>query len=358
MNVKYFDATRNKFFSGTLEASGSTFSVISKDTDTPTDIFLTPGWIDMHTHIFDGVGLFGTNADSIGYKTGVCLNVDAGTVGSYTIEGFKKYIAPSFKTNYKLFLCISPIGVIFHHEYNALEYLDVNECITTINENRDCISGVKVRIGSETIRHEGIIPLKKASEVARKTDLPLMVHVGGTPPHLKDMVDYFEKGDIITHAFNGRGNNDLWDSDGNPKPALELLLNKGVILDVGHGGGSFDFDVFEKAYSKGLPKILCGSDLHKGSEKKCVYNMGTLLSKLYGCGMTLEDLIYGVTSGPAKVLRLQEWCNMDRLNNATLFKIVKETAEYEDCEQKKRVFHKKIKPIAVILNNEYVSLEN
>jgi len=353
MNVKFYDSNSNSFKSGLLTNTNNVYS-ITPSKDANCDLYFSPGWIDIHTHILDGFGLFGTNADNIGYKTGVCLTVDAGTVGEFTLDGFKRYIAPTLKTNYKIFLSISPIGVIFHHDYNVMNYLNVERTIKVVNENRDCISGIKVRIGSETIRHEGIQPLIMASEVAKATSLPLMVHVGGTPPYLEEMEPYFKKGDILTHAFNGRGNYDIWNPDGTATDTMEKLIEKGILIDVGHGSGSFDFNVFEKAIKHPIPKFLIGSDLHQTSIKKNVFNMGTLLSKLYGCGISLENLLYGITTGPASVLKLTHWCELTNITNGTFFRIINKTAEYEDCQNNFRTYKQVIQPISVILNGKLI----
>ena len=261
-------------------------------------------------------------------------------------------MAPAIETNIRLFLCISPIGVIFHHDYNAMQYLDADRCAACIAEYPGLISGVKVRMGSETIRHEGLEPLRLASLAARKANVPMMVHVGGNPPYLKDIEPYFEKGDILTHVFNGRGG-DVWNPDGTPSDALQKLIDRGVWLDVGHGSSSFDFNVFERAIRHPLPRVLMGTDLHQSSVKKLVRSMPVLLSKLYGCGVSLEDILYGVTAGPAMALGLTDWCRLSTVRNATLFRIVDHTEAYEDCQGNTRTFHRAFLTEGVILNGKY-----
>lgn len=351
--VRYYDAQSNRLRNGVLCGQDGNWRVRHTD-DGPacTDLLLSPGWIDMHTHIFDGFGLFGTSGESIGYRTGVCMLVDAGTVGEFTLDGFTRYVAPTLTTHYRLFLCISPIGVIFHHDYNAMQYLDADRCAACIREHPDQIAGVKVRMGSETIRHEGLEPLRLASEAARKAGVPMMVHVGGNPPYLRDMVPYFEAGDVLTHAFNGRGG-DVWQPDGTPGPALQQLLDKGVVLDVGHGSSSFDFNVFERALQHPLPRFLMGTDLHQSSVRKLVRNMGVMLSKMYGLGVSMEDILYGVTTGPAQVLRLADWCRLDPLQNATLFRVVDHTETYEDCQGNQRTFSRAFQVEGTILDGVY-----
>lgn len=355
-NVRYYDAQLNQFRNGQLSYADGQWRInYLNDGPAVSDLYLSPGWIDMHTHINDGFGLFGTCADDIGYKTGVCLLVDAGTVGEYTFSGFFKYVKPTIKTNIALFLCISPIGVIFHHDYNAMEYLNASRCAEFIKHYPTLIKGVKVRMGSETIRHEGLEPLKLAHQAACEANVPMMVHVGGNPPYLKDMEPFFRTGDILTHVFNGRGH-DVWNPDGTPSEALQKLIKKGIYLDVGHGSSSFDFQVFEHAIQHPLPKFLIGSDLHQSSVRKLVRNMGILLSKLYGCGVSLEDLIYGVTAGPAQALGLTDWCRLDPITNATLFRIIDHTEDYFDCQGNQRTFHRAVRAESVILNGTYLNL--
>ncbi|MEN6313444.1 MAG: hypothetical protein ABFD25_04255 [Clostridiaceae bacterium] len=354
--VKMYDAENNCFKTGVIRKVNGKYCLDQTGANDKTaDIYLTPGWIDIHTHINDGFGIFGTNGDDIGYKTGVCMLVDAGTVGDFTIHGFRKYVEPTIKTNKKLFICISPIGVIFHHEYNVMEYLNVKNTVRTIEENRDIISGVKVRIGSEVIRHEGIEPLRMASEAAGIANLPLMVHIGGIPPYITEVEPFLKKGDILTHCFNGRGG-DVWNEDGTPSVSLEKLLARGIILDVGHGSGSFSFDICQKAIKQGLPKICIGTDLHSHSRYKYVFNMATTLTKMLGLSMALEDIIYGVTKLPAEILQLKDWCDLSEIRNATLFSIRNETLTYEDCHKQTMSFDKRIIPEGVFLNGEFFDI--
>lgn len=356
MLVKAYEAAANKFVNGVLTYQNGVYGFTPKECASEPEVYLSPGFIDLHTHILDGFGVFGTEADGIGYTRGTCLTVDAGTVGAYTIKGFRKYVEPTIRTNVKLFLCISPIGVIFHHEYNAMQYLDADEAACVAMENRDIVSGIKVRIGSEVIRHEGIEPLRLASEAARKAGIPLMVHVGGLPPYITQVEPFMEKGDIITHCFNGRGG-DMWNTDGSPTDAVQKMLDRGVILDVGHGGGSFSFDVCERAIRHGgLPLFCVGSDLHSGSRRKYAMSLPDVMSKMYGIGLPLNDLLYGVTALPAQILRLNDWCSLDRMENATLFRIENHEAQYEDCHNATRTYQKRIAPVGVILRGEWVEL--
>lgn len=351
--VNAYDALENRVFPATAHlADGKLTLTPLPEGGAQSQWYLSPGWIDIHTHIFDGVGLFGTTADEIGWKTGVCMVADAGTVGDFTLDGFLRYVAPTIRTGFRLFLCISPIGVIFHHEYNAMEYLEPARTAETIRRHRDIICGVKVRIGAEVIRHEGIEPLRLAAEAARMAGVPLMVHIGANPPTIGDVEPFLEKGDILTHCFNGRGG-DGWNPDGTPAPAMAKILERGILLDVGHGSGSFSFAVCERALRHPLPKFMVGTDLHAHSRYHQVFDMGTTLSKMLGLGLPLEDILYGVTALPASVLGLDAWCQPGAMENATLFRITDEPGDYMDSQGEARRFQRRITPYGVVLDGEY-----
>ncbi len=363
--VNLYDAENNRFEYAVLKKRNNKYFVDKRDTvinmagDTAIStngLYLSPGWIDLHTHIYDGFGMFGINADDIGIKTGVCMVVDAGTTGDYTINGFRKYVEPTIQTNIKLFICISPIGIIFNHEYNAMEYLDIENTVATIEANRDIISGVKVRMAHGVIRHEGLEPLRMASQVAGITNLPLMVHIGGNPPYLSEIEPFMKKGDILTHCFNGSG--DVWNKDGTPSAALERLIDRGIILDVGHGAGSFSFEVCRKAVLKGIPQICVSTDLHARSRHNIVHDMATTLSKMLATSMTLEDIIRGVTKLPADILRLDNWCDLSSIRNATFFRVENVPSVYSDSYGKSFLFNKRIVPAGVIINGIFYDLQD
>lgn len=356
MYVKYYDAPTHTFKNGEFTMDDGKYHITPVETEVEADYYITPGWIDMHTHIFDSVGTYGIQADRIGCNAGTCMVVDAGTTGEHTIQGFRKYVMPTIRTNFKLFLCISPIGVVYNFEYNALDSIVVDRAVKAVEENRDIVAGVKVRMGSEVIRHEGLAPLQLASEVAKRVNLPLMVHIGGTPPSIVDMEPYLKKGDILTHCFNGRSVG-LWNEDGSPSVTMEKLIAKGVRLDIGHGAGSFSLDVFDRAIGHSLPKFTCGTDLHAASVRKLSFDLSTLLTKVWGAGVSLEDTIWGVTTGPAQILELENWGVLTGdIQNATMFEIFDNGKRvYQDCHKNTRSYPKGIRAVACILNGDMVT---
>ncbi|HBP37897.1 MAG TPA: hypothetical protein DD640_03995 [Clostridiales bacterium] len=357
LSVNAYNSASNCFYPAVIRKSGNQYVLAEAEAAArKPDYYLTPGWIDLHTHIFDGFGVFGINADEIGWQTGVCLVVDAGTVGEYTLPGFRKYVEPTIRTNFRLFLCISPAGILNNIENRVMECFNLESTVNAVKQNRDIICGIKVRIGKEVSGPEGIEPLRLASQAARLTGLPLMVHIGANPPYLTDVEPFLAKGDILTHCFNGRGG-DGWNPDGTPAAAMRKLLDRGVILDVGHGGGSFSFAVCAKALRHGLPKFNISTDLHAFSRGGCVVNMATTLTKMLGLALPLEDVIYGVTALPAQILQLQNWCDLSVLNNATLFRIRRQPGAFPDSQGELLSVDRVVATAGVFLNGGFHLLD-
>ncbi len=264
---------------------------------------VTPGLIDLHTHIYWGVTYWGIEADPVAARTGVTTWVDVGSAGAYTFPGFREYVCPRNRVRIYAFLNLSVIGLVAHTwEFANLDYCDVDLGAAMIEANRDLILGVKARIDRNTTRGTGIRPLELAREMADRVRLPLMVHISSGPPDLGAVVDLLRPGDILTHCFTG-GDHRLIDDHKRVLPAARALRERGVILDVGHGAGSFSYETTEAALADGLAPDVISSDIHQLSVQGPAYDLPTTLSKFLNLGMPLADVIACATHRPAAVLR-------------------------------------------------------
>ncbi|MBN9013610.1 MAG: hypothetical protein J0H25_11365, partial [Rhizobiales bacterium] len=199
--------------------------------------YVTPGLIDLHTHIYWGATYWGIDADPVAARSGVTTWLDVGSSGSYNFPGFRRYVVEANKIRAFALLNISSIGLVGPTwELANLDYCDVPLATEMINQNRDIILGVKARIDKDTTRGTGIRPLQLARELADNVDLPLMVHIGQGPPLLPEIAEYLRPGDILTHCFTGHQNRIVDDSA--VLPFIDDLHKKGLILDIGHGTGS------------------------------------------------------------------------------------------------------------------------
>jgi dihydroorotase len=142
------------------------------------------------------------------------------------------------------------------------EFVDVEMAVKTIQSNIDIIKGIKVRLDRDATNGTGLRGMERARQVSDQTGVPIMIHVGLTPPDLSEFVQYMKKGDILTHCCTGLSNKIVSD-DGNMLPVYHQLKEKGVILDLGHGSGSFDFSSAETMIKNNILPDVLSSDLHQ-----------------------------------------------------------------------------------------------
>lgn len=215
------------------------------------DLHISPGWVDLHTHVYDGMTQISVHPDRVGIDQGVHLLADAGSAGAATISGLAKYVLPSVRTKVLAWINIGSHGLVHLREVADPTFIDVDATIAAVEAHRNLIRGIKVRSSGAIVGAMGIQPLQLAKFVARATETPLMVHIGEAPPMIEDILDMLDQGDVVTHCFHGKAGRP-WDNTGRPVPALLRALDRGVILDVGHGAASFDIEVARTATTLGI----------------------------------------------------------------------------------------------------------
>ncbi|HET7037588.1 MAG TPA: amidohydrolase/deacetylase family metallohydrolase [Thermomicrobiaceae bacterium] len=267
---------------------------------------VTPGLVDLHTHIYWGVTYWGIEADPVAARSGVTTWLDVGSAGAYSFPGFREYIAKPSRARIFALLNLSAIGLIAPtFELANLDYLNLDLATAIVAENRDLILGIKARIDRNTTRGVGIAPLKLARELADRVGLPLMVHIGAGPPTLHEIIPLLRPGDILTHCFTG-GDMRILDPAGQLYPAVRELHERGVIFDIGHGTGSFSYEVAEAMLDHGFPPDVISSDIHQLAVQGPMFDLPTTLSKFLNLGMSLEDVVERATSRPAAAMRRPE----------------------------------------------------
>jgi dihydroorotase len=264
---------------------------------------VTPGLIDLHTHIYWGATYWGVEADPIAARTGVTTWLDAGSAGAYSFPGFRRYVSEASRARVFGLLNLSAIGLIAPTwEFANLGYCDVDLAAELVEANRDLVLGIKARIDNNTTRGVGIRPLELARALADRVGLPLMVHIGNGPPPLSQILGLLRPGDILTHCFTG-GDHRIVDAAGLVYADVAALRASGVILDIGHGAGSFSYAVAEAALGQGIVPDVISSDIHQLSVQGPMFDLPTTLSKFLNLGMGLSDVIERATSRPAAVMR-------------------------------------------------------
>lgn len=264
---------------------------------------VTPGLVDLHTHIYWGVTYWGIEPDPVAARSGVTTWLDAGSAGAYSFPGFRRYVAEASRARAYCLLNLSAIGLIAPTwEFSNLDYCDTGLAATIVQANRDLILGIKARIDQNTTRGTGIRALELARELADAVDLPLMVHIASGPPALDAITGLLRPGDILTHCCTG-GTHRLVDGAGLVHEDVRRLREQGLILDLGHGAGSFSYRSAEAMLEQGILPDVISSDIHQLSVQGPMFDLPTTLSKFLNLGVSLPDVIASATSRPAAAMR-------------------------------------------------------
>ncbi len=271
-----------------------------------TGQYVTPGLVDLHTHVYHNVTYWGIQADPVAARSGVTTWLDVGSAGAFNLLGFREFIAKPAAARLYALLNISTIGLTASTwELSNLNYCDVDLCVKLTNLNRDLVLGVKVRIDRNTTGSTGIEPLRRGVAAAEQLDLPMMVHIGYGPPTIGEVLPFLRPGDILTHCFTG-GDMKIVDGAGKLMDDAKRVWDAGVVMDVGHGGGSFSFDVAEQMIAQGYKPDVISSDIHQHSVNGPLFDLPTCLSKFMALGMSFADVIRAATVRPAQVMGLAD----------------------------------------------------
>ena len=314
---------------------------------------VTPGLVDLHTHVYHNATFWGVHADPVAARSGVTTWLDVGSAGAFNVLGFREWVAkPSVSRLYAL-LNISSIGLTaMTWELSNINYCDVDLCVKLIEQNPDLLLGVKVRIDRNTTSGTGIEPLRRARQAADRVHAPLMVHIGGGPPTLNEVLDLMRPGDILTHCFTGHDMR-IIDDTGALLDAAKRAWDSGIILDIGHGAGSFSFETAEKMIGAGHKPDVISTDIHQMSIHGPLYDMPTCLSKFLALGLSLEDVIDAATVRAAEAMGLGEEIGTLRvgaLADVALFRIVEGDFPFYDVHMNQRNGKQLLRNTMTIIN--------
>jgi dihydroorotase len=319
--------------------------------------YVTPGLIDVHAHVYDGVAPLGIPADPNCIAKGVTTVVDAGSAGAHTFPGLRRYVINVVDTRVYALLNISVVGQSTLSPDNPWgELIDLRLAnpkltIKTIEQNRDVILGLKIRMTENIAGRHDLEALKMAREAADAVGLPLMVHIGGSFSSLPKILDLMRKGDVITHSFRA-GEGGILDSNMRVLPEVRKAMTTGGIrLDVGHGAGSFGWSVAEAALKQDVLPGTISSDVHQFNVHGPVLDLATTLSKFLHLGMKLEDVIARATVNPANTFGFPRGLGTLREGSegdVSVFQIAEGDFVLFDSVKQQRVVHRRLMPVATI----------
>jgi dihydroorotase len=266
-------------------------------------LVLTPGFVDMHTHLYEHVSHYGVDADTYCLARGVTTAVDAGSSGAQTFPGLRRFIADRAETRILAFLHVAVQGMIANlvGELEDLGWAAPDRVVRTAREHPDVVVGVKVRLSLQTVGSDPEPALRLARQAADVLALPLMVHISDMKRPITWLLQYLGAGDIVTHCFHGNDGGILT-SNGRVYPEVIRSRARGVLFDVGHGSTSFTYRVARIALAQGFPPDTISSDLHSHNVAGPVYDQATTLSKLMHLGLDLADVIRATTTTPASAI--------------------------------------------------------
>ena len=223
---------------------------------------MTPGLIDLHSHVYPYGSAIGIPADELVQFQCTTTVVSAGDAGVNNLAALRRYIVAQSRARIYAFVHIANNGLSAFPvaELYNIDHAQMEACAMALAENPDFLIGVKVRMSENVIFKHGLEPLKRGIQACEMCGWPakMMVHIGGveTKELMSQILDLLRPGDVLTHAYSGAPNiagaftNIV--QDGKLLPAALAAKQRGVIFDVGHGGGSFDFTVAEVAIPGGL----------------------------------------------------------------------------------------------------------
>ena len=271
--------------------------------------YVTPGLIDFHVHSYWGVNPYGCNLDALCLATGVTTTMDAGSAGSTNFLGFRKLVHEQSKTRMLGFVALAQHGVLnTPGELLNLGFADSEGAAETVGNNRDIGVGIKVRLHKKAIGENSREALRLAIKAGEVTRTPIMVHVGDTAIGMDEIADTLRAGDVITHCYTPQRPS-IIDDSGKLLPLVRKAKERGVIFDVGHAGGHFDFDLVRRAMGEGILPDIISSDLHGRLKQPgfgVVGDLPTTLTKFLPLGLSLEQIIANCTVNAARAVGWQD----------------------------------------------------
>jgi dihydroorotase len=266
---------------------------------------VTPGLIDLHTHLGFEIHRLVLAPEAACPPGGVTAAVDMGSTGVFTFPWYRQRVLAGCPIRLYSFLNISALGTTAIHPPYYVEhygaYIDVPEAIRTVEEHRDYIRGIKVFAAGQMVGEWALPAIAAAQEVAGATDLPIAVHVSQGPPSLDEIVERLRPGDILTHTFTPHDQGIL-DEAGRVRPAVLRARERGVWFDVGHGAGSFSYRVAERALAQGFVPDSISTDLYADNIGGPVVSLLTTAEKFLMLGLALEEVLARITVRPARAI--------------------------------------------------------
>jgi dihydroorotase len=285
--------------------------------DATTDIrhlsgaIVTPGLIDLHTHVYWGGTSLGIDAEDFCRRSGVTTAVDTGSAGPGNFAGFRKHVIERSQVRILAYLHVSFAGIyafsarVMVGESEEIRLMAPIDAVAVADANRDIVVGIKVRVGARASGRSGTTPLDIALQVAEDVGMPVMAHIDEPPPTYEEVLARLRPGDVLTHAFRPFPNAPV-SAQGTVRQAVIDARRRGVLFDIGHGKGSFAFKTARAMLANGFLPDTISSDVHALCINGPAFDQVTTMSKFLCLGMPLPDIIAASTVNAAFALKRPE----------------------------------------------------
>jgi dihydroorotase len=329
-----------------------------------TGKLVTPGLVDLHCHVYPYGSAIGIPADELVQFQGTTTVVSAGDAGVNNLAALRRFIVAQTRARMYAFLHIANNGLSAFPvaELYNIDNAQVEACAMGLAENQDFLLGVKVRMSENVIFKHGLEPLKRGIQACEMCgwSAKMMVHIGGveTKELMSDILNLLRPGDVLTHCYSGAPNlagaftNIV--QDGKLLPAALAAKQRGVLFDVGHGGGSFDFTVAEVAIPGGCTPDTISSDIHvfSGNTPGTPF-LPNVMSKFLAMGFPLEQVVAMATIAPAKFINRAPKIGTLQVGapgDVTIMDLVEGPATFVDTRNNKRDGKMLLKPVQTVIN--------
>lgn len=273
-----------------------------------TGLIVTPGLIDLHTHVYDGGTSLGVDPARLLRTGAVTTLVDAGSAGPGNFAGFRDHVIRRAPVRILAYLNISFAGVfgfskrIMVGESDDMRLMAPQDAVAVVRAHPQEICGIKVRVGRNASGFSGLAPLLIARAAAEEAGCAMMVHIDEPPPLLDEVLAAMRPGDVLTHAFRAFPNSPAT-ADGRVHDYVLAARERGIIFDIGHGMGSFSFGVARAMLANGFMPDCISSDVHALCIEGPAFDLLTTMSKFLSLGAPLAQVVRCATSAPARALR-------------------------------------------------------
>ncbi len=295
---------------GRITAVGGDVSTEGAEVRRLDGALVTPGLIDGHVHVYEGVGFHGIDPDVLGVGSGVTTVIDAGSSGAATFAGLRRYVIARARTPVLVYLHLSVIGAPGGPSFGELsspETIDEEAAERVIAANRDVIVGIKIRASRTAVGAMGLEPLRRGRALADRVKLPIMVHIGDPHPHdqppiaIQDVVKLLRPGDIVTHLFTGHPGG-LLDANGRIHPEVREARDAGLRFDLGHGLNNMSFDTAARVLDQDVQPHTISTDGHQLARDRLVYDLPTTMAKCLALGFTVPEVVEKATYETARLV--------------------------------------------------------